>query len=222
MIEKLPWLALLAAALQPVQQVPPDLLAKLAAHAARMEQFSEAERAEVVSDYFELDGQGRVEHHVHSESQVVLADGKPVTRVLVATRDGKDNLDDSRKQARKEDEKGRRLDPPFSAANQPKYRFALLGPAEGGLLRIGFGPSDGASKDVLEGEAVVDPVAGQLVRLTTRPSKNPAFVDRMDMQLEYGIQTPAGRMLSKVSLSGAGGFLFFRKRVKVEVGITYD
>jgi hypothetical protein len=113
------WLALLAAAL-PAQEVPPELLQRLAAHAARMDHFTEAAKAEVQSDYFELDGSGKVEHHIHSESQVVLVGGKPVTHVLVATKDGKDNLADSRKQAVKEDEKGRKLDPPFSAANQPK------------------------------------------------------------------------------------------------------
>jgi hypothetical protein len=203
-------------------QVPADLLQKLAAHAARMEQFSEAGKAEVTSDYYELKGDGTVDHHIHSESRVVLVGGKPVTTVLLATKDGKDNLADSQKQAVKEDQKGRRLEPPFSVANQPKYRFSLLGPAEQGLLRIGFAPSNGKSKDVLEGEALVDPVAGELVRMTAHPSKNPTFVDRIDMQLEYGLKTSAGRMLSKVSFAGAGGFLFFHKRVKVDVTIRYD
>jgi hypothetical protein len=189
-----------------------------------MEQFSEAGRAEVASDYFELDKAGNVEHHVHSESQVILVGGKPVTHVLRATKDGKDNLQDSQKEATKEDRKGRKLEPPFSAGNQPKYRFTMLGPApsEVGLLRIAFAPKEGRSSEVLEGEAVVDPVAGEIVRMTAHPSKNPVFVDRIDMQLEYGVRTTAGRMLSKVAFAGAGGFLFFHKRVRVEVAIHYD
>ncbi len=203
-------------------EVPPELLQRLAAHAARMERFSEASKAEVTSEYFELGRNGEVEHHIHSESQVVLVAGKPVTHVLLATKDGQDNLRDSQKQAVKEDQKGRKLEPPFSTDNQAKYQFSMLGPAETGLLRIGFGPRAGRSTEVLEGEAVIDPAAGELVRMTAHPSKNPAFVDRIDMQLEYGVHTPVGRMLSKVSFVGAGGFLFFRKRVKVEVTIRYD
>ncbi len=218
--------ALVEAAQGPGAEVPLDLLSKLAAHAARMERCSEAGRAEVTSDYYELDKEGKIQHHIHSESQVVLVDGKPVTRVLRATKDGHDNLEDSQKEATKEDRKGRKLEPPFSVANQPKYRFSLLGPApgptDGGLLRIGFAPRDGKASDILEGEAVVDPMAGEIVRMTAHPSKTPMFVDRIDMQLEYGVQTSAGRMLSKVSFAGAGGFLFFHKRVKVEVTIRYD
>ena len=129
---------------------------KLAAHASRMEHFSDARKAEVTSEYYELDKNGKVEHHIHSESQVVLVDGKPMTRVLLATKDGQDNLKDSQKQALKEDRKGRKLEPPFSVANQPKYRFSMLGPAEQGLQRIGFGPKEGKSTEILEGEAVVE------------------------------------------------------------------
>jgi hypothetical protein len=214
--------AAMAAAGSASADVPPELLQKLAAHAARMEEFSKANKAEVTSEYFELARNGEVEHHVHSESQVVLVDGKPVTRVLRATKDGRDNLRDSQEQAAKEDKKGRRLEPPFSEKNQPRYQFSMLGQAEGGLVRIGFGPRAGKSTEILEGEAVIDPVAGELVRMTAHPSKTPAFVDRLDMQLEYGAQASAGRMLSKLSFAAAGGFLFIRKRVKVEVTIRYD
>jgi hypothetical protein len=65
------------------------------------------------------------------------------------------------------------------------------------------------------GDAAVDPETGDLVRMSMRPSKNPMFVDRLFMELEFDAQTPAGRAVSKITAKGAGGIAFIKKRFAV-------
>ena len=78
----------------------------------------------------------------------------------------------------------------------------------------------GSSPETSVGEAVVDPATGAIHSLRFRPADNPKFVDRMDVQMEYGAATPEGPALSRVTIEGAGGVLFIKKRMKMTVKLS--
>lgn len=111
---------------------------------------------------------------------------------------------------------------PLDAAEQPKHRFTLVGPdpADPNRVRIRFEPKGKPSPETSIGEAVVDASTGAIVRVRYRPADNPKFVDRMDIQMEYGAETPEGPALSRVSIEGAGGLLFVKKRMKVTMTLS--
>ena len=80
--------------------------------------------------------------------------------------------------------------------------FQRLGPDahSPSLQRIGFEPRGKASRDLWSGEAVVDPAAGEVKWMKQRPSDLPAFVERIEMVLEFGAATSEGSAVSTVRL----------------------
>jgi hypothetical protein len=199
------------------------LLPKLSAHEARMQAFSRTCAVTITNDTAELDGDGKLRHQVRAVMEVTRRDGQAVTRLLSAIKDGRE---DRREGERKASEQDRYLnaDSPFSARAQGRYRFTLVGPdrAAPSLVRIAFSPRDGKGPGVFRGEATVDPDTGELVRMKVQPTVYPALVDRVDVQFDYGAQTPAGRMLSAVGYSGSGGFLFFKRQRRGTLTFQYD
>ncbi|MHB8419696.1 MAG: hypothetical protein ACYDCL_16590 [Myxococcales bacterium] len=217
-------LLLTAAALPAPAPVPAPagLMKLLAAQAARLQQGLQKLSIEVTADYRELDRSGQPTHEGVSTARIDFDGPSRQTRVLRATLDGKDNLEKAQAEASENDRKERKVEGPFEAWNQPKYRFEVLGPAaEPGLWRMAIEPLSRAS-GVLEGEALVDPVSGEAVRVAVHPSKLPVFVDRLDFVVDYATRLPGvGRTLSHISIDGEGGFLFFRKHRKIEIAIRY-
>jgi hypothetical protein len=147
-------------------------------------------------------------------------DGRLHTKVVEAKRDGADDVAGEKERAEKRDRENRRTESPFAARNVGKYSFVTFG-TEGNVTHIGFGPKNGPEKEVLTGEAWVDTEAGEVMKLLLKPSKNPPFVDKLDMKLEYDAHTDAGRMISKFSFSGAGGLLMFKRAGDAEMTFSY-
>ncbi len=201
---------------------PAELMARLAAHNDGMEKLVDRYTLVIDASSSEDDSDGKPLHKLHSVSRQVSVNGKPRTKVISATRDGKDNLEQAQKEATKEDEKDDRHPSPFISTEQPKYRFTELGPTPEGLLRIVFSPKSGPSSDFLEGEAVVDPQAGELVKMRCRLSKNPAFVDKLEMTMSFDASVDGKRAISAMTIDGAGGFLFYQRRGSAVLGFSYE
>lgn len=178
----------------------------------------------------ELDKKGKVESVTESLERVTLRGGKPEREILRYVRDGKDDTASEKKKRA-----GTKAGPPgkersikigakspFEASEQPKHRFTLAGadPADPDRVTIRFEPKGKPTPETSIGEAVVDAATGAIVRLRFRPADNPTFVDRMDVQMEYGATTPEGPALSRVSIEGAGGILFVKKRMKMTVTMS--
>jgi hypothetical protein len=199
---------------------PPDeLLKRLAEHDARMEKYLDGHTVVTHVEGRELDGDGKVTHTTTTVLESSRANGQIHTKVVEAKKDGKDDSEGEKERAAKRDKENRRTESPFAARNLGKYSFVVLGKDK--LMHLGFGPKDGPKAEVLVGEAWVDPEAGEVVKLTMKPSKNPTFVDKLDMTLEYDAHTDAGRMVSKFTFAGAGGMLMFKRAGDAVMTFSY-
>ena len=178
----------------------------------------------------ELDKKGKVESLTESLERVTLRAGKPEREILRYVRDGKDDTASERKKRAgakagppgKERSMRVGMKSPFEPSELDKHRFTLVGPdpADPNRLTIRFEPKGKPSPETSVGEAVVDAATGAVVRIRFRPSDNPKFVDRLDVQMEYGAATPEGPALSRVNIDGAGGILFVKKRMKMTVTLS--
>jgi hypothetical protein len=137
--------------------------------------------------------------------------------------DGKDKTADAQAEARKrraegKKSKGKRMRDfhlPFLASEQPRYSFTLAerSGTDSNHVRIAFVPR-AAAEDAYRGSAWVDERTGEILSLGFSPSKNPSFVDHVDVTVEFGLPTSLGRAPSKLTFEAKGGFLVFRKHYK--------
>jgi hypothetical protein len=212
-------MALVLATALTAEAPSPELLKKLAEHDARMEKYLDGHAVVTHVTGRELDGDGRVSHTTTTVLETTRKDGQIHTKVVEAKRDGADDSAGEKERAEKRDKENRRTESPFAQRNVGKYDFVVLGKDK--LMHLGFGPKNGPEKEVLVGEAWVDPESGEVARLTLRPSKNPPFVDKLDMTLEYGAHTEAGRMVSRFTFAGEGGLLMFKRRGDAQMTFSY-
>jgi len=178
----------------------------------------------------ELDKKGKPESVTESVERVTQRGGQADREVIRFVRDGKDDTaGEKKRRAEAKAEPPRKggsirigAKSPLDAAEQAKHRFTLVGPdsADPNRVKIRFEPKGKPSPETSIGEAVVDAATGAIVRLRYRPADNPKFVDRMDIQMEYGASTPEGPALSRVSIEGAGGLLFVKKRMRVTMTLS--
>jgi hypothetical protein len=205
--------------------VDPTLLKALAEHDDRMERFLDAHELTIEAAVRDLDGEDKLLHTTLSKLKQQRVNGKVKTRVLNATKDGADIRKEEQQHADERDEKNERTESPFAPRNQARYAFKALGPAGEGSSQvlIGFSPGPGADPSkTLDGVAVVDPVAGEVVRLAMKPAKLPFFADSMRMDIEYGNRTEAGRNISRFVLAGAGGILFIKRRGDLTMTFSFE
>jgi hypothetical protein len=204
---------------------PADLMKKLAEQDARFDKV-EKEGSYTVTEFSEeLAADQSVEHTSKVVTRVTFRAGKQEKTLLKAEADGKDRTEKARKKLKEEESENDvsiSTSSPFGAADQPKYGFTVVGAdnADPSLLRIKYEPKGKKSESLGIGEAVVDPVAGEVVRLVQRPSENPSHITRLDFMFRFDERTPVGRLLSKVTTDGEGGFLFIKKRFRATV--TYS
>ncbi|HEY4220732.1 MAG TPA: hypothetical protein VGO62_05300 [Myxococcota bacterium] len=212
-------LALLVAMADPV---PADLLQKLAAQDAFIDNIGATHTLVITSDGYEKDGDGKIAHQSHSVARQTLKGGKPATHMTVATKDGVDDLAHAQKMADERDGKPDPLPSPFAARMQPKYSFSLAEARADGTVRIAFTPKDAPSTETVAGDAIVDVASGELVKMTSHPSKNPAFVDRLVMILELDARVDGKRAMSKLTFDGAGGLLFLKRSGGAVIRFGYE
>ncbi len=216
-----------SAAAEPEAQAAalPSLLAGLADHAARFEQMKTRGSFTLRGHMDELDGDG----HPSSTKDLVLrveaTSSDPVTKIVHYAEDGKDKTAEARDEAAKKKRKGggkkRPLHLPFLGSEQPRYTFSIAehDPAVPTRVRVSFAPKTPA-EDAFHGSAWVDTRDREVLSMGFSPSKNPTFVEHVDVTLLFGLRTELGRAPSKLTFEARGGILFFKMHVRGEATIS--
>jgi len=183
-----------------------------------------------------LDGRGKLKSITEVTERIVSLDGKEQIELLRFLRDGRDVTEEERKKRSEPTashektgsppdqmkEQRQRLDNPFAQSEQSKYRFSLLEapPAEPERLRVHFEPKELRSPEDVVGEALVESVTGALIRRRFRPAKYRSPVSEMEVQIEYGAETPAGRARSRVKFDMLAKVLMVKFRVRTTTTYT--
>lgn len=210
-------------------EVPRALMDGLANHAERLEEMKRRGAFTMSGRMEEVDGDGKA-----SDLKEVLLRSTPtptpldrITNVIRFTDNGEDKTADAQKKATERRDK-RLKDPakqaevrkkdlkmPFLPSEQGRYVFTVAArdPAQPGRLRIGFAPKVEA-ENAIKGSAWVEEATREVLSMGFSFSKNPVFVDHVDIQLAFGLATPLGRAPSTLSFDGRGGFLFIRKHYR--------
>jgi len=194
-----------------------ELLKQLAEHDARLDQIEA--QAGFTSDTLteELDGSGNVTHTLELVVRTLHLEGKKTELLGKALKDGKDVTPEYREKFEEPSSpQGSKLQFPFGAKMQSDYLFQEMGPdrSNPSLLRIQFQPKGSWSEKLMVGEAVVDPVQGEVTRIVAQQSATPSNTDFLELDFAFDAATPLGRALTKVSIRGEGGFLFIKSRFR--------
>jgi hypothetical protein len=205
------------------------LLGKLATHAERFEQMKKRASYTLSGKMDSLDVDGNVDGTKEIVVRVMPApDDEPITDVLRYTEDGEDKTEEAREKAR--ERKARRqaegkakkdFHLPFLASEQSRYVFTLVErdrvyPTR---VRIAFVPKVPA-EDAYKGSAWVDENEGEVLSLGFSLSKNPTFIDHVDITVSFDLPTKLGRAPSRLTFEAKGGLLFVRKRYRGTVTIS--
>jgi hypothetical protein len=209
--------------------VPSALMGGLANHAERFEEMKRRGAFTMAGRMEEVDGDGKA-----SDLKEVLLRSTPtpvpldrITNVIRFTENGEDKTADAQKKIAERREK-RLKDPakqaearkkdiklPFLASEQGRYVFTMAGrdAAQPGRVRIAFVPKV-AAENAIKGSAWVEESTREVLSMGFSFSKNPVFVDHVDIQLTFGLPTQLGRAPSTLTFDGRGGFLFIRKHYR--------
>lgn len=196
----------------------PALLEKLGARALALEAYANGSRVTVDVVAEELDADGKVKKTTHTAMRVGRSGTKVERKLLTFIEDGKDLTERKRAELEKPPKKeGAAVKSPFHPDQRVKYRFAVLAPPadKPALMRLGFQPAGEKTPELYVGDATLDPETGDVLALSLRPSKTPAFVDSLSIEATLDAPTPAGRAMSRLTLKGVAGFLFIKERFRV-------
>jgi hypothetical protein len=217
-------IALMVSSVLMASDVDPQLLKRLAEHDERMEKYIDAHVMNIEAEAHELGDDGKLLHTYATRSKQRRVSGKLQTTVLSSTKDGEDQTQDEQERASKRDAQDKRSESPFATRNQGKYRFKSLGPPAQGSpqLLIGFEPKSEPSPEVMEGVAVVDPEAGEVVQFKMKPSKLQMLVDSASLELRYDNKTETGRNVSWFKGAGGGGLPLMKRRGDLIMKFTFE
>ena len=215
------------------------LLQRLAEAERAREARAENRTMEVTTVSEELDGKGQPEKRTETVVRRTVKEGKATSELVRVLEDGKDvteakraKFEERQREAARKGQKARgggtrgvRLEAsPFAPDEQPRYQFEPR-PARpsdpAGHQRIALRPRGKPEEGMLQGEAVVDAAAGELVRFEGTLAKLPRFADRVSLAFEFGPVGPTGHELTRTRVDGEGGLLFVRKRVRAETRFAY-
>jgi hypothetical protein len=198
-------------------------MARLAVHAEAIEKMRTHASYALEGVLERLDGDGKVDG-VKRMTARMEADGERVRLVVIkCTDDGKDATEDARKDARegnektKEERAKRYVEMPFRATTQPGYAFDQIAvdPVDPARVQISFVPKQ-PTEHTSEGSAWVDTRTGTLVSAGFKLSKPGFFVDYVHFTIELAEKTELGPAISRVTVDGKGGILFFHKHFRGE------
>ncbi len=222
--------ALARADQQPDATAIDAVLARLEGHAAKFEAMKKRGSYTFSGRLQELDGSGNA-----STTKEMILDVKaqgngadPITDIVKYTEDGKDKTTEAQEKARKKKLEGRKggkrmrdFHLPFLASERARYdfTFAERSSADPNQIRIAFVPKKPA-EDAYKGSAWIDEKAGEVLSVGFSLSKNPTFVDHIDVTVEFGLPTALGRAPSKIDIDARGGFLVIKKHFKASATIT--
>ncbi|MDB4934383.1 MAG: hypothetical protein JWP87_1355 [Labilithrix sp.] len=209
--------------------VPEALMAGLAQHAARFEEMKRRGAFTMTGRMEEVDGDGKASDtkEIQLRSTPTPAPMDRITNVIRYTENGKDKTADAQKRAterrakrlgdpeKQAEEKKKDLKLPFLAPEQARYVFSVAerDPADASRVRIAFHPKTPA-ENAIKGSAWVDEKEREVLSVGFSLSKNPTFVDHVEITIVFGLPTELGRAPSKLSFDGRGGFLFIRKHYR--------
>ncbi len=171
----------------------------------------------------ELDSDGNVKHTQERVDRVTVKDGQQHREILQARKDGQDTTEALRKDLEERQRKGpvrtefNSVNLPFAASHLTQHRFTLAGPdpKQPHRVRLRFEPRADTSPSVHKGEALVDPSTGQLIRLSYSPSELPDMADRVDVRMDFRSQPGLGQVIDTLHVDAEGGFLFYRKYLRI-------
>lgn len=203
-----------------VGPVPAALMAGLAAHAEAFEQMKRRGAFTLDGKLEQLDGDGKVSETKELRVRVTArpAPATPRSEIMRYLENGADKTAEARERAASASPKrGKRRDLklPFLASEQPRYTFAITErhPTFPSRVRVAFTPLLPA-EDALKGSAWIETTTGALLSLGFSLSRNPTFIDHVEVQIAFGLDTPLGRAPSEVSFEARGRFLFFHKHLR--------
>jgi hypothetical protein len=190
----------------------PELLARLGEVERRAQEVDDSTDHVESQIGEQLDGEGKVTGTQVALFRVLHEEGKQSRSVLLAEEDGKESPELRRRLegAAGSSDHEVRVRGPFHPDVQGRYVYQQL-PAEGGLLRISFTPREPA-RDLLVGEALVDPDRAVAIKLSGRLSKLPRFADQAELELRNELSPEGLPRPAELRLRYAGGLLFFKKR----------
>jgi hypothetical protein len=223
------------AAVASADAVPEALMSGLAGHAARVEEMKRRGAFTMTGQIEELDGDGKPTE----KKEMVMRStptGVPMDRVIKVVRyteDGKDKTSDAQTRAterrakrlgdpdRQAEERKKELKLPFLASERERYVFRVVerDAAEPARVRIAFVPKVPA-ENAIKGSAWVDERTREVLSVGFSFSKNPTFVDHVEITITFGLPTELGRAPSQLAFDGRGGFLFIRKHYRGSVTLS--
>ena len=190
----------------------------------------------------ELDGEGRVKHLQERVDRLHVKDGRQHREILQASQDGEDTTQQLREELRERQARGEgraefnSVNLPFAQASLAQHRFWLAGEdsvkaespsaespsaesrnvesKEPRRTRLCFEPREGKAPWLHTGEALVDG-AGQLLRLSYSPSVLPDHAHRVEVRMDFRPLPGRGQVLDTLRVEAEGGFLFYKKRLRI-------
>jgi hypothetical protein len=209
------------------QPPPPELMARLATYGEALEKMRTHASYLLDGHLDGLDGDGKVDSMKTLKGRVE-ADGHHTHFVVIKyVEDGEDKTDEARQKAHKNDARSQKekdddkLEFPFQASAQAHYVFDQVGvdTVDPSRVRISFVPK-APDEHQTEGSAWVDTKSGTVLSAGFKLAKPGFFVDYVKLTLEFAAMTELGPLISKVTIDGKGGILFFRKRFHGEATLT--
>jgi hypothetical protein len=213
----------------PGAAVPDALMNGLARHAQRFEEMKRRGAFTMTGQMEEVDGDGKPSDtkEIQLRSTPTPAPMDRITNVIRFVENGKDETAAAQKRAnerrakslkdpdRIEEQKKKELKLPFLTSEQPRYFFKVTerDAAQPSHVRISFQPKTPA-ENAIKGSAWVDENEREVLSMGFSLSKNPTFVDHVEITIVFGLPTELGRAPSKVAFDGRGGFLFIRKHYR--------
>jgi hypothetical protein len=207
----------------------PSLLAKAGAHATRLDGLRQRVGCTIRGRFEKVDGDGAVDGWSELELRWVSRHGKTDSRVLRFVEDGKDKTEEQRKKDTEESDKDRaerrkrmELLLPFLPAVQPSYafRWAEVDPRDPTRVRLTFTPRGEIGEKSYEGEAWLDRASGALLTMGFKLLRTPTFVHWVNVELAFAAPTDPGPALSRIHAEGSAGFLFLKRRFRIEATIS--
>ena len=203
------------------------LLKGLAKHATRVEEMKARGEFTLSGKMEALDGSGNP-----TETKELVMRSTPtstphdrVVKIVRYVEDGKDKTAEAQTKADERRAKRKSAAPsgkpdrqdlkmPFLPSEQARYVFSIAErDVAGGRVRVAFVPKAPA-EDAIKGSAWVDERTSEVLSMGFSFSKNPIFVDHVEVTLTFGLSTPLGRAPSTIAFDGRGGFLFVHKHYR--------
>jgi hypothetical protein len=216
----------------PPAAISESLMSGLAQHAQSVEDmklrgvFTMSGRVEMLDD----DGKATEVKEMTMRSTPTGAPRDRIVKVMKYTEDGKDKTAEAQAKADarrakhkigKNEKLGNDLKLPFLASEQSRYIFSVAERDKNDptRMRINFNPR-AAAEDAIKGSAWVDENSKEVLSIGFSLSKNPTFIDHVDVQIVFGLPTKLGRAPSSLTFDGKGGFLFIHKHYRGTATIT--